>query len=506
VHLSELARRHPDKPAVIRAHDGAVTTYAELDRRSLQIAHFLDRLGLRVGDHAAVLMDNRPEYLEVLWGCMRAGIYVTPVNWHLTEGEAAYVVNDCGARVLFTSDTVGDLASRVAAQCAAKGQQLATLIVGGGNEPFLDYATTLDGESSEPRDDEREGFYFFYSSGTTGLPKGIEPNHTFPPFGTGLGIDHAVNLGFGFDDSTTYLCPAPMYHAAPAAWTMGAIRNGGTAVLMERFDARECLRAIETYWVTHVQFVPTMFVRMLKLPDTERLAFDLSSLKLVVHAAAPCPVDVKLRIIEWFGPVVVEYYAGSEQAGMTMIASEEWLTHQGSVGRPVSGALHILDEEGNELAPGEIGVVYFEGGGTFRYYKDDEKTARAFNAKGWSTLGDLGYVDEEGYLYLADRRTDLILTGGVNVYPREIEEALVMHPAVADVAVIGVPDEDLGERVKAVVQLATGVEETPELRATLAAHARERLAGFKCPREWEFMDQLPRTEAGKMLRRRLRDA
>ena len=506
MHLTELAGRMPDKAAVVRAGDGAVTTYAELERRSLQIAHFLDRHGLRVGDHVAVLMDNRPEYFEVLWGCMRSGIYVTPVNWHLTEGEAAYVVKDCGARVLFTSATVGDLASRVAAQCSKTeaGEELVTVMTDGAGSPFLDYATTLDAESTEPREDEREGFYFFYSSGTTGVPKGIEPNHEFPPFGTGLGIDHAVNLAFGFDDSTVYLCPAPMYHAAPSAWSMGAIRNGGTVVLMERFDALECLRSIETYQVTHVQFVPTMFVRMLKLPDDERLQFDLSSLKLVVHAAAPCPVDVKLQIIEWFGPVVMEYYAGSEQAGMTMISSQEWLFHQGSVGRPLSGAVHILDEEGQELPTGEIGTVYFEGGGTFRYYKDEEKTSRAFNEKGWSTLGDLGYVDEEGYLYLADRRTDLILTGGVNVYPREVEDALVMHPAVADVAVIGVPDEDLGERVKAVVQLADGVADTPELRAELVAHTRERVAGFKCPREWEYVDQLPRTEAGKMLRRRLR--
>jgi acyl-CoA synthetase (AMP-forming)/AMP-acid ligase II len=295
-----------------------------------------------------------------------------------------------------------------------------------------------------------------------------------------------------------------MYHAAPTGWSMGTIRNGGTVVLMERFDAVECLRAIESYRVTHVQFVPTMFVRLLKLPDEQRVGFDVSSLRLVVHAAAPCPVDVKERVIDWLGPIVVEYYAGSEQSGMTVIASGEWMTHKGSVGRPLSGVVHILDEEGHELETGEVGTVFFEGAGSFRYYKDPEKTARAFNANGWSTLGDLGRVDDEGYLYLADRRTDLILSGGVNVYPREVEEAIVMHPAVADVAVIGVPDEDLGERVKAVVQPAPGVDPTPELQAELAAHCRTRLAGFKCPREWEFMDQLPRTPAGKLLRRRLR--
>jgi acyl-CoA synthetase (AMP-forming)/AMP-acid ligase II len=503
MHLSELARKTPDKAAVIRAGDGAVTTYAQLDRRSLQIAHYFDQLGLVAGDHVAVLMDNRPEFFEVLWGCMRSGIYVTPVNWHLTEGEAAYVVNDCGARVLFTSASVGDLAQRVAAQCA---DGVAVLMVGGQGPGFLDYATTLDAQPDSPRADEREGFYFFYSSGTTGLPKGIEPNHDFPPFGTGLGIDRALNMAFGFDETSVYLCPAPMYHAAPTGWSMGAIRNGGTVVLMERFDAVECLRSIERYQVTHVQFVPTMFVRLLKLPDEQRLGFDVSSLRLVVHAAAPCPVDVKERVIDWLGPIVLEYYAGSEQSGMTVITSSEWMSHKGSVGRPLNGAVHILDEEGHELQTGEIGTVFFEGAGGFRYYKDPEKTAQAFNANGWSTLGDLGRVDDEGYLYLADRRTDLILSGGVNVYPREVEEAVVMHPAVADVAVIGVPDEDLGERVKAVVQLAAGISATGDLEAELAAHCRTRLAGFKCPREWEFMNQLPRTPAGKLLRRRLRQS
>jgi acyl-CoA synthetase (AMP-forming)/AMP-acid ligase II len=501
MHLSELATRHPDKPAVIRAEDGTVTTFAELDRRSRQIAQLLAGHGLGPGDHVAVLMDNRPEYLEVLWGCQRRGIYTTPVNWHLTEGEAAYVVNDCEARVLFTSAAVGDLAERVAAQCAP---DLVKVMVGGSRDGFLDYDTTVGDCSDEPLADETEGYYFFYSSGTTGVPKGIEPAHDFPPFGTGLRIDHVMNLAFGFDDSAVYLCPAPLYHAAPTGWSMGTIRNGGTVVLMQRFDPVECLRAIEHYRVSHVQFVPTMFVRLLKLPEDERKQYDVSSLRVVVHAAAPCPVDVKEQIIDWFGPVVLEYYAGSEGAGMTMISSEEWLAHKGSVGRPVAGSVHILDEEGNEVAAGEVGTVYFEGAGGFRYYKDEAKTASAYNDKGWTTLGDLGSLDDDGYLYLADRRTDLILTGGVNVYPREVEEALVMHPAIADVAVIGVPDEEMGERVKAVVQLAAGGQPSEELRDELVAHCRARLAGFKTPREWEFVNELPRTPAGKLLRRRLR--
>jgi long-chain acyl-CoA synthetase len=502
MHLTEMAQRWPDKPAIIRAGDGEVTTYDELDRRSRQIAQLLAAHGLGQGDHVAVLMDNRPEYLEVLLGGQRHGIYTTPVNWHLTEGEAAYVVNDCGARVLFASAGVGDLAERVAAACAP---DLVKVMVGGSRDGWLDYEQTVGEQPDEQLPNETEGYYFFYSSGTTGVPKGIEPAHDFPPFGTGLAIEQRMHAAFGFDDSAIYLCPAPLYHAAPTGWSMGTIRNGGTVVLMERFDPAECLRAIEHYRVSHVQFVPTHFVRLLKLPEDERKQYDVSSLKLVVHAAAPCPPDVKEQMIDWFGPIVLEYYAGSEGVGMTAISSPEWLTHRGSVGRPAAGVVHIVDQDGNEAAPGEIGTVYFEGAGGFRYYKDPEKTASAYNDKGWTTLGDLGYLDDDGYLYLADRRTDLILSGGVNVYPREIEEALVMHPAVADVAVIGVPDEEMGQRVKAVVQLAPGQSDTDALREQLVAHSRERLAGFKLPREWEFVDELPRTPAGKLLRRRLRE-
>ncbi|WP_181782054.1 AMP-binding protein [Pseudonocardia pini] len=495
MHLSEIAARTPDKPAIVTT-GGRTVTYAELDRRSLQVAALVRAHGLGPKDHVAVLMDNSPEFLEVAWGAQRAGQYWTPVNWHLTEEEAAYVVRDCGARLLFASPRVADLASRIAA--ATPGVE--AVFVAGSS---LDEA--LAPLPAEPAADEVEGTYFFYSSGTTGAPKGIRPDHAFPPFGTGLRIDHTMASTFGFGPDSVYLCPAPLYHAAPAGWSLGTLRNGGTVVLMERFDAMDCLCAIEQHRVSHVQFVPTHFVRMLKLPEEQRAAVDVSSLRVVVHAAAPCPVDVKHRMIEWFGPVLMEFYAGSEGSGMTVITSPDWLAHPGSVGRAAVGEVHIVDEVGEELPTGEIGAVYFSGGGSFEYHNDPDKTARVHDHRGWSTLGDMGRLDAEGYLYLADRRTDLIISGGVNVYPAEIEDAMIMNPAVADVAVVGVPDAEMGHSVRAVVQCAPGIVGTPELAEELRADARTRLAGFKVPRSVVFVDELPRLPNGKLLRRRVRE-
>jgi long-chain acyl-CoA synthetase len=502
VHLSEIASRTPDKVAVVMSDGSGTVTYAELDERSRRVAALLRAHGVRSRDHAALVMGNRPEFLEVAWGAQRAGTYWTPVNWHLTEDEAAYVVDDCGARVLFASEETGDLAARIAARTPALE---ATYVAGNPREGLQDYAEALAGASAEAVADETEGIYFFYSSGTTGRPKGIRQNHAFPPFGTGLTIDHVMASSFAFGPDSVYLCPAPLYHAAPIGWSLGTQRNGGTVVLMEKFDPLECLRVIEEHRVTHVQFVPTHFVRMLKLPEEQRRAFDLSSLQVVVHAAAPCPVEVKRQMIEWLGPKVLEFYAGSEGAGMTVISSPEWLSHPGSVGRPAVGTVHILGEDGAELPPGEVGAIYFEGAGTFEYHNDAEKTAGAHNDLGWTTLGDLGSVDEEGYLYLADRRTDLIITGGVNVYPAEVEEALVLHPAVADVAVIGVPDAEMGQSVKAVIQPAAGQTAGPELAEELLTHCRSALAGFKRPRSIEFVVELPRLPTGKLLRRRVRE-
>ncbi|TDB93160.1 acyl-CoA synthetase [Actinomadura sp. 7K534] len=505
MHLSRLAERHPAKPAVIEAATGKVTTYRELDEASLRLARLLADRGLEAGDHAALLMDNEAGYFVAAWACQRSGLYWTPVNHHLTAGEAAYIVRDCGARALIASGGQGGAAREVA---DGSPDLTVRLIDGDGDPPegFENLREATAPYPAEEPEDERERYYMFYSSGTTGRPKGILPELTGEPFGTGRKLDPVLPLMFGFGPDTVYLCPAPLYHAAPTGWTLGTMRHGGTVVLMDRFDAARTLELIERHRVTHAQFVPTMLIRMLKLPEEVRARRDLSSLRTVVHAAAPCPVEIKRRIIEWFGPIVYEYYSGSEGNCFFLIDSRDWLAHPGSVGRPTFGTVHVLDDDGRELPAGEIGTVWFEGAPAFRYHNDPDKTAGAYNDRGWSTLGDLGRLDGEGYLYLVDRRADLILSGGVNVYPQEIEDVLTVHPAVADAAVVGAPDPEMGQRVRAVVQPADPAAAGPELAAELIAHCRARLAGYKCPRTIEFTGELPRTPTGKLLRRLLLDA
>lgn len=484
---------------------GRRVSFRRLDEESRALAELLAANGLRSRDHLAILMDNTARYFPVAWAAQRSGLFFTPVNWHLTAAEARYIVEDCGARALVASGALADLA----AQVAAGNDGLALRLIADGAAPgFADYDAALGGVSGDPRAaraEAIEGSYMFYSSGTTGRPKGIKPELALAPYGTGNALDALLHDGFGFDTDTVYLCPGPLYHAAPLGWSMSTQRNGGTVVVMERFDAEEALRLIETHRVTHLQCVPTMFVRMLKLPAAVRERYDLSSLRVVVHAAAPCPVPVKEQMIDWLGPIIHEYYAGSESNGFVRIDSVEWLRHKGSVGTPALGTVHILDERGVDLPPGEVGTIYFEGTRRFEYFNDPAKTAGAFNDKGWSTLGDLGSLDAEGYLYIADRRSDLIITGGVNVYPQEVEEAIVVHPAVYDVAVVGLPDDEMGQRIAAVVQPARGAVAGPELAAELLAHCRRRLAGFKCPRTLYFDDALPRLPSGKLLRREVRD-
>jgi long-chain acyl-CoA synthetase len=505
-HLSELAAAAPDKPAVIMADGSSVITYRRLDERSRQMSRLLAGHGIGPRDHIAVFMANRPEYFEVACGAQRRGVYWTPVNWHLRADEVGYIMRDCGAQLVIASPETAALTAELTTSMPGLRAYVAGSDPADGESrhglPSLEAA--LDVLAAGPIENETEGITFFYSSGTTGRPKGIKRSFGFPPFGTDVGLELRMQAAYGFSADTIYLCPAPLYHAAPIGWSMGTLRLGATVVLMERFDPTACLQAVERYQVTAAQFVPTHFVRLLKLPAAERARHDVSSLKTVVHAAAPCPVDVKREMMDWLGPVLYEYYAGSEGNGSTMVGPADWLAHPGTVGRALVGTLHILADDGTELPPGVDGAIYFDGN-NFEYHNDPEKTAGSRNEKGWTTLGDFGHLDGDGYLYLADRRADLIISGGVNIYPAEIEEALIMHPAVADVAVIGVPDTDMGQSVLAIVQPAIQTPWPEELAEELIAHCRTRLAGYKTPRAVEFAAQLPRTQTGKLQRRKLRD-
>jgi acyl-CoA synthetase (AMP-forming)/AMP-acid ligase II len=503
MHPGDHVEERGDVPAVVMAGSGATVTYAELDERSMRLAQLFRSAGLGRGDHVAVLLENHPRYFEVFWASMRAGLYCTPINWHLTADEAGYIVEDCGARALVTSVGVGDVAGELDGHLGGVDVRL---VIDGELDGWQRYETAVEAHPAEPLTDEREGTFMFYSSGTTGRPKGIKPPLLDVAYGEGGGSITLLIQGlFGFTDEAVYLCPAPLYHAAPLGWSTAVQRLGGTVVVMERFDPADALDAIERYSVTHAQFVPTHFVRMLKLPEAERTKADLSSLQTAVHAAAPCPVEVKQQMLDWWGPIIHEYYAGSEGNGFFAVGPEEWLERPGTVGKSLLGPVHILDEDGVELPAGEPGQIWFEGSHHFEYHNDAEKTAGAFNDRGWSTLGDVGYLDEDGYLFLTDRISHMIISGGVNIYPQEVEDVLTMHPDIADVAVIGVPNPDFGEEVKAVVVAADPSTAGDELEQRIVAYCRERLSHFKCPRTVDFVDELPRLPTGKLLKRKLRD-
>ncbi|WP_343601934.1 fatty-acid--CoA ligase FadD4 [Mycobacterium sp.] len=495
--------KNPDKPAVILYPSGTVVTFGELEARANRLAHFFRWAGLAEGDVVAILMENNEHIQAVMWAARRSGLYYVPINTHLTAAEAAYIVDNSAAKAI-----IGSAALRKT--CEDLGQYLnlpsglpeLLMIADDDLDGWQRYPQCVADQPDTPIDDEREGDLLQYSSGTTGRPKGIkrELPHVSPAEAPGM---MSALIGFWMNPDSVYLCPAPLYHTAPSVWSLSVQAAGITTVVMEKFDAEGCLDAIARHRVTHGQFVPAMFTRMLKLPEHVRNSYDVSSLQRVIHAAAPCPVEIKKQMIDWWGPIVDEYYASSEAIGSTLISAQEWLAHPGSVGKPMACEIHILDEDGDELPPGQAGEIYFSGGFDFEYLNDAAKTAASRDKHGWVTVGDIGYLDDDGYLYLTDRRHHMIISGGVNIYPQEAENLLVTHPRVLDAAVFGVPDDEMGQSVQAAVQTVDPADATDQFAGELLSWLRDRLAHYKCPRSIAFEAQLPRTETGKLFKHEL---
>lgn len=504
MYLGDHAQRDPGKAALIHAATGTTITYGELDARSNRLAHLFRSHGLQRGAHIALLMENNLRFMEVIWAALRAGLYITAINRYLTPEEAAYIVNDCDAEALVTSHAMRETASALTPlvpNCRLR------LMTGGALDGWTGYEAATAGFPATRIADESLGDTMLYSSGTTGRPKGIK-RPLLPPPGFDGWRHRGTMAAYGFSPETTYLSPAPLYHAAPLAYVLGVHFFGGTVVMMDSFDAAESLAHFERYRITHSQWVPTMFVRLLRLTSEEKSRHDLSSHRVAIHAAAPCPVEVKRQMIDWWGPILHEYYAGTEGNGTTRIDSKAWLERPGSVGRAAVGILHICDDEGRELPPGEAGTIYFERDEMpFAYHKDPGKTRAAQHPQhlNWSALGDIGYVDADGYLYLTDRKAFMIISGGVNIYPQIIEDALILHPQVADVAVFGVPNPEMGEEVKAVVELTPGQKPSTALAGELIAFTKSRIAAYMVPRSIDFIDALPRLPTGKLYKRVLKD-
>ncbi len=503
MHPSIHAKTQPERPAIIMAGSGETISFAELDRRSNQVAQLLRSRGIKVGDTVALCMENHPWFFCLTWGFQRAGVHYVGISSRLTPPEIAYILEDSGAKILFGSAYLAGTLDEVA-KLAPQVEQLRLDTPGP-----LSAEDALAAMPDTPIADERAGVDMLYSSGTTGRPKGVKiPLPEDPAIDQANALVGLTMMAFGIKPDSVYLSPAPLYHAAPLRWSMTIQKLGGTVVVMEKFDPEAALAAIEKYRVTDSQFVPTHFVRMLKLPEDVRAKYDVSTLKCAIHAAAPCPVPVKQAMIDWWGPVIYEYYAGTEGNGFTFVTSQEWLAKPGTVGKALTGIVRVCDENGDEVPRGTEGQIFFEpteGMVPFEYHNDPDKTRDARNKHGWTSLGDVGYQDEDGYVFLTDRKSFMIISGGVNIYPQEIENLLVTHPKVADAAVIGAPDPDFGERVVAVVQPLDMAEAGPALAEELSEFLAPQLSRVKMPRQIDFREQLPRELTGKLYKRLLRD-
>jgi long-chain acyl-CoA synthetase len=501
-HPFHHARIHPEKAAYVMARSGEMVTYGQLEARSNQGAQLFRSLGLRRGDAIALLFDNNARFFEICWAAQRAGLFYTAMSTRLSTQEAEYIIGDCGAKLLVVSASLAGQAATLLGRNPAVARRYA---VGGALPGHASWEAALAAQPATRIPDESAGRDMLYSSGTTGRPKGVKTELVDEAIDAPTPLLNVAATLYGLGSDAVYLSPAPLYHAAPLRFNMTVMRFGGTSLIMEHFDAEEALALIERHGVTHSQWVPTMFVRMLKLPPARRLRYRHDTLRVAIHAAAPCPVEVKQQMIDWWGAVLYEYYAGTENNGFVACTSAEWLAHRGTVGRALVGELRILDEDGRVLPPGETGTIYFANGPAFEYHNDPEKTAGSRSREGWSTLGDVGFVDAEGYLYLTDRKHFMIISGGVNIYPQEVENLLVTHPKVADVAVIGVPNEEFGEEVKAVVQPMDMREAGRALAEELIAFCRATLSHIKCPKSVDFEAELPRHPTGKLYKRLLRD-
>jgi long-chain acyl-CoA synthetase len=495
------AASRPDKPAYLMAAGGEVVTYRQLNDRSNQIAQLFRSLGLKRGDGIALFSENNARYFEVTWAAQRTGLHYVCIASRLTEAEVEYILGDSGAQVFIASPNLLPVARRVA------GKLGVPLYVLDGEDPEVrslqEAAATFP---AVPVADESHGRDMLYSSGTTGRPKGIKTPLPDGPIDQAGSVTKLAQTLYGMDENTIYLSPAPLYHAAPLRFCMDVHRLGGTVIVMERFDPEAALALIDTHKVTHAQWVPTHFIRFLKLPEETRTKYDFSSLQCVFHAAAPCPVPIKQAMMEWWGPIIHEYYSSTELNGFTAVSPQEWAAHPGTVGRALIGEIRICDADDNALPPRAIGQIYFANGGDFTYHNDPEKTARTRNRHGWTSVGDIGWVDEEGFLYLTDRKDFMIISGGVNIYPQEIENVLINHPKVADVAVVSAPDDEFGEMVVAVVQPLDWSQAGSGLRDELLAYARQSLSPVKIPKLMEFSQELPRHPTGKLYKRLLQDA